>query len=115
MVVSWCRHVVMMIAACCCVCVVGRQAHQRLLCVTRDPRGTVVVRTGAGSASAEYDVAVLLQPPSVTSVTPSSWSTTNETLIVIVGDRCVRAMIIHLFEFGVHGCVPGCGVLSNGP
>ena len=76
-----------------CDCVVGCQAHQRLLCVTRDPRGTVVVRTGAGSASADYDVSVLQQPPSVTSVTPPSWSTTNETLIVIAGDRCVRAVV----------------------
>jgi hypothetical protein len=98
-----------------CVCAVGYQAHQRLLCATRDPRGTVVVRTGAGSASADYDVSVLQQPPSVTSVTPPSWSTTNETLIVIAGDRCVRVVAAERFEFGVHGCAHEHGVLANGP
>ncbi len=105
----------MMIAALCCVCTVGCQAHQRLLCATRDPRGTVVVRTGAGSASADYDVSVLQQPPSVTSVTPPSWSTTNETLIVILGDRCVGAKIAEWLVFGVYGCAHEHGVLSHGP
>jgi hypothetical protein len=104
-----------MIAALRCVCAVGCQAHQRLLCATRDPRGTVVVRTGAGSASADYDVSVLQQPPSVTSVTPPSWSTTNETLIVIVGVRCVRVNAAERFEFGVLGCAHEHGVLANGP
>ncbi len=102
-----------MIAAQCCVCAVGCQPHQRLLCATRDPRGSVVVRTGAGSASADYDVSVLQQPPSVTSVTPPSWSTTNETLIVIAGDRCV--ITVERFEFGVQECAHERGVLAHGP
>ncbi len=73
------------------------------MCVTRDPRGTVIVRTGAGAASADYDASVLQQPPSVTSVTPPFWSTANETFIVIAGDRCVRVFTAERFEFGCMG------------
>jgi hypothetical protein len=69
------------------------QAHQRLLCVTRDARGSVAVRTGAGAVSADFDASVMQQPPSVISVAPQSWSTTNDTLVEILGDKYAAACV----------------------
>jgi hypothetical protein len=68
------------------------QAHTQLLCVTTVASGVVNITTGAGFANATYSAAQLLQPPILTSVEPTEWSTTNSTRIVIVGVLCVVAL-----------------------
>jgi hypothetical protein len=77
------------VCCCCLACATSPQAHQQLLCVTTQSRGAVVLSTGAGVTFADFDASVLQQPPVVTSVAPSSWSTTTNTSIVIAGERCV--------------------------
>jgi hypothetical protein len=49
--------------------------------------GAVNVTTAAGWVSVPYDSAVLLQPPIVNNVSPSVWSTTANTTIVVTGER----------------------------
>jgi hypothetical protein len=63
------------------------QPHTQLLCVTEVAGGVVTITTGAGAASAQYSAAQLLQPPLISSVVPSVWSTTEVTRITITGDR----------------------------
>ncbi len=67
----------------------ARQPHTQVLCVTSESTGVVSITTSAGSATALYDAAVLLQPPIVNDVSPMVWSTTTNTTVVITGERCV--------------------------
>jgi hypothetical protein len=87
-----------------------------VLCITTLSRGEVVVSTGVGAASTDFDASLLLQPPILASVTPSSWSTTGSTSIVIVGERCVGAWAL-VPAPGL--CVPplgqGCPVVTWSP
>jgi hypothetical protein len=70
---------------------VSLQAHTRLVCSTQARSGELQVTTVAGSASTAFDVAVLLQPPIITAVFPTVWSTEEETVVTVTGDRCVGA------------------------
>ncbi len=67
------------------------QAHRQLHCITTASLGVVVVTTGAGLASTDFDVLVLLQAPVISSVSPLWWSTTGNTSLVISGERYVYA------------------------
>jgi hypothetical protein len=79
------------------------QAHTQLLCVTRATDGSVTVATAAGSsAPATYSSATLVQPPSITSVTPLVWSTSQPTALTISG---VRYIVLRLLGIGSCGKV----------
>ena len=66
------------------------QPGSELLCTTTLNNGTVVARTIVGAASASYQAAILLLPPSITSVTPLVWNPAGYTLVTVSGARLVR-------------------------
>lgn len=64
------------------------QPHTQLECTTLiADSGVVSVVTAAGRASANFEASSLQLVSSITSVTPSVWSTTSETPVVIEGDQ----------------------------
>ena len=63
------------------------QPHKSLLCVTNASSGVLNITTGAGFATALYDISVLVQPPVISSVSPLVWSTITNTVIIIQGER----------------------------
>ncbi len=74
-----------------CAALTMLQPHSTLLCTTVVHEGTISVATALGTVATEYSATELLLPPIVNSVTPSVWSTANDTTIVILGERCVPA------------------------
>jgi hypothetical protein len=66
------------------------QPHKQLECVTLQSRGSLVIATAAGRVGTDFDIAVLQQPPAVSTVTPAAWGTIANTTVVIRGERCAR-------------------------
>ncbi len=76
-----------------CAAVLGDgQPYSQLLCVTARAQGIARVSTSAGSASALYSSAELLQPPIVRTIAPLVWDPSLPTTIVIEGERCGRRL-----------------------
>lgn len=83
-------------------CTAALQVHTDLLCVTRAVDGVVNISTAVGWVAATYNAATLLQPPVVTRVTPTEWSTVNGTRLNITGNQWVTHTV---------GVAPCCSLL----
>ena len=90
------------------------QPHVRMLCTTTASSGVLEVHTISGKASVTYSSAELLQPPIITSVSPTQWDPVGVTRVTFVGERfgaSTNASAIQMFSTFDGAVCAGAGAL----